>query len=46
VKIARENDEEKRRAHLKEFRILQQLNHPNLPSAVELFHDEVNGVVY
>ena len=39
VKLVRDNDQEKLRAHENEFYILSKLNHKNIVGAVEMFKD-------
>ena len=46
MKIIRSDDEEKRRAHVREFEILQCLSHPNICAAVEIFEDKLHNVIY
>jgi len=46
VKKIRESDEEKIRAHEKEFEILRGLNHPNIVKAERLFVDRMRGEIF
>jgi serine/threonine protein kinase len=46
VKIVRDNDEEKLRAHENEFYILSRLNHKNIVRAVEIFKDPFKSEVF
>lgn len=46
VKIVRDNDPEKLRAHENEFIILSKLVHKNIVRAVEIFKDQFKNEVY
>ena len=46
VKIVRDNDPEKLRAHENEFIILSKLKHKNITRAVEMFKDQFKNEVY
>ena len=46
VKVVRDNDQEKLRAHENEFKILSRLKHKNIVGAVEIFKDYFKNEVY
>jgi len=46
VKVVRDNDHEKLRAHENEFQILSRLKHKNIVGAVEIFKDYFKNEVY
>ena len=46
VKISREDDEEKKVAHKKEFEITSKLNHKNIVRSIELFDNELKGEIH
>ncbi len=45
VKVTREDDEEKKMAHRKEFAITHGLDHPNIVKSLELFDNELKGLL-
>lgn len=46
MKVVRDNDHEKLRAHENEFQILSRLKHKNIVGAVEIFKDYFKNEVY
>jgi len=46
VKRVTDNDQEKLLAHVREFEIMQNLHHPNVVGAVEMFRDDFKNEVY
>jgi len=46
VKISRESDEEKKMAHINEFKITQNLNHKNVVKSVALFDNQFKGEIH
>lgn len=43
VKVSREEDEEKKLAHKKEYLLLKDLNHPNIVGIADFFQSEFTG---
>jgi serine/threonine protein kinase len=46
VKISREDDEEKKMAHKKEFEITNKLKHKNIIRSIEIFDNELKGEIH
>ena len=46
MKVTRDDDQEKLRAHELEFKILERLNHPNIVRGIELFRDDFKNEIY
>jgi len=46
VKISREDDEEKKMAHIKEFEITSKLDHPNVVKSLELYDNCITGEIH
>jgi len=46
VKTTREDDDEKKMAHKKEFSITKELDHKNIIRSFEYFEDEVKGEIH
>ena len=46
VKISREDDEEKKVAHKKEFEITSKLDHKNIVRSIEIFDNELKGEIH
>lgn len=46
VKTSREDDEEKKMAHKKEYDITKNLKHKNIVRSIELFDDEIKGEIH
>jgi len=46
VKITREDDEEKKMAHIKEFEITNKLDHPNIVKSIELYDNSMTGEIH
>lgn len=45
VKVTRENDEEKKLAHRNEYKLISQINHPNIIKSIDLFENEFSGEI-
>ena len=46
VKISREDDEEKKMAHRKEFEITSKLDHKNIVKSIKLFENDLTGEIH
>lgn len=46
VKTTREDDEEKKMAHIKEFNMTKDLDHKNVIRSIEYFEDVVKGEIH
>lgn len=46
MKITREDDEEKRQAHKKEYAITSSLNHKNIVKSHQFFENESTGEIH
>lgn len=46
VKVSREDDEEKKQAHKKEFDITKHLRHTNVIKSIELFDNDITGEIH
>lgn len=46
VKTTREDDDEKKMAHKKEFAITNNLDHPNIIRSIEYYEDDVKGEIH
>lgn len=46
VKVSREDDEEKKQAHKKEFDITKNLRHTNVIKSIELFDNDTTGEIH
>jgi serine/threonine protein kinase len=46
VKISREDDEEKKMAHLKEFQMTSNLNHKNIVKSIEIYDNSLTGEIH
>lgn len=46
VKFTRESDEEKKQAHVKEFKITESLNHKNIVKSIEFFNNDLKGEIH
>jgi serine/threonine protein kinase len=46
VKVARENDEEKKMAHINEYKITKAFNHKNIVKSIEFFDNEIKGEIH
>jgi hypothetical protein len=46
VKTSREDDEEKKMAHKKEYDITKNLVHKNIVQSIEMFDDEIKGEIH
>ena len=45
VKVTRDDDQEKLKAHEEEFKILGRLDHPNVVKGIEIFRDDFKNEV-
>ena len=45
MKVTRDDDQEKLKAHEEEFKILGRLNHPNVVKGIEIFRDDFKNEV-
>ncbi len=45
VKVTREDDEEKKEATRKEFKIMMGLNHPGITEGIEIFENDLDGEI-
>tara|TARA_B110000285_G_C15069808_1_gene587243 strand:+ start:273 stop:464 length:192 start_codon:yes stop_codon:yes gene_type:complete len=46
VKSSREDDEEKKQAHVREYNITRNLNHKNVVQSMDFFNDEIKGEIH
>ena len=46
VKVTREDDEEKKMAHVNEFNITKDFNHKNVVRSIEMFNNEIKGEIH
>lgn len=46
VKTTREDDDEKKMAHKKEFSITKDLDHPHIIRSIEYYEDEIKGEIH
>jgi len=46
VKISREDDEEKKQAHIREFEMTSNLNHKNVIRSIEIFDNDLSGEIH
>ena len=46
VKISREDDEEKKQAHIREFDMTSNLNHKNVIRSIEIFDNDLSGEIH
>ena len=46
VKVSREDDEEKKQAHVKEYQMTSSFNHKNVVRSVDFFDNALTGEIH